>query len=284
MSRTDCLSTAACPAPGTGVTVAQNAACVDPFHFASSALSVCLVGILIAESLSIRTSPQVLSRVRIRTTLSQATARRARLRIRGEISAKVLPFALPLFSLTVQMLARRSAATCATRPAPAIPVLLALASARAFLGMLGRSARCDVRLAFSAYFDVLLQYSNAVTCNSHGTAQSDGSCMCQFGFAQPNCAACSASIALPMYDDDHPCSCADFYGTTCSYCVSSTQCNGNGVCTVSSDGTTYACNCATGFAEPSLALLTLRCSSLCADAPPAILLLVTMRRRLRAAV
>lgn len=72
------------------------------------------------------------------------------------------------------------------------------------------------------------QYSNAITCNGHGTATSTGSCICNPGFAGATCNTCG----LNYYD--YP---------TCRFCNAATTCGGRGTC-----GPTGACVCEAGFA------------------------------------
>lgn len=68
------------------------------------------------------------------------------------------------------------------------------------------------------------QYSDAATCNGHGTASYDGSCACYAGFTGATCNACAPN----------------YYGyPSCTYCYAPTTCNSNGTCTAAG---TCACN------------------------------------------
>ncbi len=72
------------------------------------------------------------------------------------------------------------------------------------------------------------QYSDAVTCNAHGVAQANGSCVCSTGFSGANCNACAA----------------DYYGyPACTYCLASATCASHGTCSA-----TGTCTCSAGYA------------------------------------
>ncbi|HYV20656.1 MAG TPA: hypothetical protein VFC25_16655 [Verrucomicrobiae bacterium] len=75
------------------------------------------------------------------------------------------------------------------------------------------------------------QYSDATTCNGHGTVSSNGSCVCNVGFTGPTCDACAT----------------DYYAyPACQFCNAGITCTGHGTCTASG-----ACACANGFAGPN---------------------------------
>lgn len=68
------------------------------------------------------------------------------------------------------------------------------------------------------------QYSNAVTCNGHGTVSASGVCTCNTGYKGTTCSACTT----------------DYYGyPACTYCKASVTCSGYGTCST----TTGACQC-----------------------------------------
>lgn len=78
------------------------------------------------------------------------------------------------------------------------------------------------------YLGTLCNYSDAITCNGHGTAQSNGTCICAPGYANPDCKTCATG----------------YTGDNCQYSDTIT-CNGRGA--AQSNGT---CICAPGYASP----------------------------------
>ncbi len=72
------------------------------------------------------------------------------------------------------------------------------------------------------------QFSDAVTCNGHGVAQANGSCVCATGFGDAGCDQCATDY---------------FNYPTCTFCDAGTTCAGHGTCSPSG-----GCQCSAGFA------------------------------------
>jgi hypothetical protein len=84
---------------------------------------------------------------------------------------------------------------------------------------------------FQGFNGPACQYSNAVTCNGHGTVTFSGTCLCNTGFTGPSCNACAT----------------DYYAyPSCQFCNAAVTCSGHGTC-----GATGNCVCANGFTGPN---------------------------------
>ena len=80
------------------------------------------------------------------------------------------------------------------------------------------------------YAGFACQYSDAVTCNGHGTVNAAGACTCAPGYTGPTCNVCA-----PNY----------FGYPNCTFCSAPVTCNGHGSC-----GATGDCVCETGYTGP----------------------------------
>lgn len=92
------------------------------------------------------------------------------------------------------------------------------------------------------------QFTRTNACNDHGSPTSSGTCVCDAGFTPPTnpgggpCETIDGDIGGDCCKDCLP----DHYGTYCTLCTASVNCNSHGTCSTTLGG---LCDCATGFAD-----------------------------------